>query len=35
MNVALGMIWKEAVVALFEVLSRHLPGVTQENHEDW
>jgi hypothetical protein len=25
--------WKEAVVAQFKVLSRHLPGGTKENHE--
>jgi hypothetical protein len=25
--------WKEAVMALFEVLSRYLPEKTKENHE--
>jgi hypothetical protein len=27
-------IWKEAVLALFKVLSRHLSGGTEENHEE-
>jgi hypothetical protein len=26
-------IWKEAVVTYCKVLSRHLPGGTEENHE--
>jgi hypothetical protein len=25
--------WKEAVVAYFKVLSRHLPGGTENHHE--
>jgi hypothetical protein len=33
MNSGLERIWKEAVVALFQVLSRHLPGWTEENHK--
>jgi hypothetical protein len=27
------MMWKEAVVAYFKVISRHLPRGTEENHE--
>jgi hypothetical protein len=34
MNNELGRIWKETVVAEFEVLSLHLPGVIEENHEN-
>jgi hypothetical protein len=26
-------IWKEAIVAYFKVLSRHVPGGTEKNHE--
>jgi hypothetical protein len=26
--------WKEAVVASFKVLSRHLPAETEDNHEN-
>jgi hypothetical protein len=26
--------WKEAVVAKFKILSRNLPGVTDENNEN-
>jgi hypothetical protein len=33
MNNKLERIWKETVVALFKVLSRHLPGINEENHE--
>jgi hypothetical protein len=32
-NNELERMWKEAVVAKFMVLSRHLPGGTKENHE--
>jgi hypothetical protein len=32
-NDELERMWKEAVVALFKVLSRHLPGGSEENHE--
>jgi hypothetical protein len=28
-----GRIWKEVVIACFKVLSQHLPGSTEENHE--
>jgi hypothetical protein len=28
------IIWKEAVVAFFEVLSRRLPGETEVSHEE-
>jgi hypothetical protein len=28
------MMWKEAVVARFNVLSRNLPKMTEENHEN-
>jgi Uma2 family endonuclease len=28
------MLWKEVVIAKFEVLSQNLPGWTEENHED-
>jgi hypothetical protein len=34
MNCELERIWKEAVVASFKVQSRHLPGGTEENHEN-
>jgi hypothetical protein len=34
MNDDIVRIWKEAVVAYFKVLSRHLPGGTDENHEE-
>jgi hypothetical protein len=34
MNNALEKIWKEAVVTLFQVLSRHLPGGTEKFHEN-
>jgi hypothetical protein len=27
-------VWKEAVVGQFEVLFRHLPGGTEENHKN-
>jgi hypothetical protein len=27
-----GKIWKEVVIACFKVLSEHLPGGTEENH---
>jgi hypothetical protein len=33
MNNELERIWKEAVVAYFNVLSRHLPGEAEENYE--
>jgi hypothetical protein len=33
MNNELQRIWKEAVVAQFKVLPRHLPAGTEENHE--
>jgi hypothetical protein len=33
MNNELERIWKEAVVVQIEVLSRHLPGRTEKNHE--
>jgi hypothetical protein len=33
MNDELEMVWKEAVVAYFKVLSRHFPGGTDENQE--
>jgi hypothetical protein len=33
MNNKLKRIQKEAAVAKFKVLSRHLPGGTKENHE--
>jgi hypothetical protein len=32
-NNELEIIWKEAVVALFKVLSRYLLGKAKENHE--
>jgi hypothetical protein len=32
LNNELERMWKEAVVAKCEVLSQHLPGVTDENH---
>jgi hypothetical protein len=34
MNDGLERMWKEAVVAYFKVLSRHLPGGTEESHEN-
>jgi hypothetical protein len=34
MNNNLERIWKEAVLAQFKVLSRHLPGSTEENHKE-
>jgi hypothetical protein len=33
MNNELERIWKESVVASFKVLSRRLPGGSEENHE--
>jgi hypothetical protein len=33
MNDGVENIWVEAVMALFKVLSRHLPGRTGENYE--
>jgi hypothetical protein len=33
MSNELEKMWKEAVVAEFEVLTRHLPGGTEEKHE--
>jgi hypothetical protein len=33
MNNELERVWNEAVMALFKVLSRHLSGGTEENHE--
>jgi hypothetical protein len=33
-NNELERIWKEAVVALFKVLSQALPGGTKENHRN-
>jgi hypothetical protein len=33
MNSELERMWKEAAVALFKVLSQHLLGGTEENHE--
>jgi hypothetical protein len=33
MNDALERIWKDVVVAYFEVLSTHFPGETEETHE--
>jgi hypothetical protein len=33
MNDKLERVWKEAVVAYFKVISRHLPGGTDENQE--
>jgi hypothetical protein len=33
MNDELESIWKDAVVACFKVLSQHLPGWTEKNHE--
>jgi hypothetical protein len=33
MNDELKRIWKEEVVVLFKVISRHLPGGTENNHE--
>jgi hypothetical protein len=33
MDKELGRMWKETIVALFKVLSRHLPGWAEENHE--
>jgi hypothetical protein len=35
MNIDLERMWKEAVVAWFEVLCRHLPGGTEENHQNF
>jgi hypothetical protein len=32
-NNELERMWKEAIVAKFKVLSRHLPGGTEENHK--
>jgi hypothetical protein len=32
-NTSVRIIWKEASVAHFKVLSRHLPGGTEEYHE--
>jgi hypothetical protein len=34
MNDELEMIWKEAIVAIFKVLSRHSPVSTEEKHEN-
>jgi hypothetical protein len=34
MSSELERIWKDAAVAEFEILSRHLPGGTEENHEN-
>jgi hypothetical protein len=33
-NNELERMWKEAVMVYFEALSRHLPGGTEENHEN-
>jgi hypothetical protein len=33
MNDDLEKVWNEVFVGLMEVLSPHLPGVTEENHE--
>jgi hypothetical protein len=33
MNHTLERIWEEAIVAEFQVLSRHLPGLTEENQK--
>jgi hypothetical protein len=33
-NDELENIWKETAVANFKVLSRHLPGVSEEKHEN-
>jgi hypothetical protein len=32
-NSEMGKMWKEAVMALFEVLYWHLPGISEESHE--
>jgi hypothetical protein len=32
MNAAFERIWKEAVIAYFKLLSRHLPVGAEENH---
>jgi hypothetical protein len=34
MNVEVERVWKEAAIAIVKVLSRHLPGDTDENHEN-
>jgi hypothetical protein len=34
MDNALERTWKEAVVAYFKVLSRHLPGGTEKTHKN-
>jgi hypothetical protein len=33
MNNDLERMWKEAAVGCFKVLSQHMPGKTEENHE--
>jgi hypothetical protein len=33
-NYELESVWKEAIVAYFEILSSHLPGVIEGNHDN-
>jgi hypothetical protein len=35
MHNELGWMWKEKIATLFKVLSRHLPGWAEENHEQF